>query len=142
LAVVLLIGCPVAARAEADRGRWWLADVEQALRKAKGNRLELEKALAAVPRDQRKGMAFLIANMPDSDLLSLRSDFLLSNTALAYRARSEVAWAKDIPENLFLNNVLPYANLDEKRDAWRKEFFDLCMPIVKSCKTPSEAAQK
>jgi hypothetical protein len=32
--------------------------------------------------------------------------------------------------------------LDEKRDAWRKEFFDLCMPIVKNCKTPSEAAIK
>ena len=51
-------------------------------------------------------------------------------------------WGKDIPEEIFLNDVLPYANVDEKRDAWRKEFYDLCLPIVKDCKTPAEAAQK
>ena len=51
-------------------------------------------------------------------------------------------WGKTIPEELFLNDVLPYANVDEKRDAWRKEFFDLCLPLVKECKTPAEAAQK
>ena len=76
------------------------------------------------------------------DLKSLKADFLLTNTELAYKARKEVPWGKDIPEEIFLNDVLPYANVDEKRDAWRKEFYDLCMPIVKDCKTPSEAAQK
>src|SRR5262249_24595966 len=39
-------------------------------------------------------------------------------------------------------DVLPYANVDEKRDAWRKEFYDLCMPLVKDCKTPTEVVQK
>ena len=38
--------------------------------------------------------------------------------------------------------MLPYANVDEKRDAWRKEFFELCLPIAKECKTPGEAAHK
>jgi poly(3-hydroxybutyrate) depolymerase len=140
--VVLLIACPVADGAGSTKDKWWPAGVEQALAKAKDNRPELEKALAAVPHDQRKGMAFLIANMPDTDLLSLKADFLLSNTELAYKARNEVAWGKDIPEEIFLNNVLPYANVDEERDAWRKEFYDLCMPIAKTCKTPAEAAQK
>src|SRR5262245_13129606 len=87
-------------------------------------------------------MAFLVANMPDADLKSLKAEFLLTNTELAYKARKEVPWGKDIPEEVFLNDVLPYANVDEKRDAWRKEFFELCMPLVKDCKTPSEAAQK
>src|SRR5262249_8132604 len=27
-------------------------------------------------------------------------------------------------------------------DEWRKEFYDLCLPMVKDCKTPAEAAQK
>jgi hypothetical protein len=121
---------------------WWPADVEQALARAKDNRPELEKALRAVPREQRKGMAFLVTNMPSSDLVSLKADFLLSNTDLAYRARNEVPWGKDIPEELFLNDVLPYANVDEKRDEWRKEFYDLCLPIAKTCRTPAEAAQK
>jgi poly(3-hydroxybutyrate) depolymerase len=140
--VVLLLACPVAARAAATEDERWGAETEQALAKAKDNRPELERALAAMPRDQRKGMAFLIANMPDSDLVSLKADFLLSNAELAYKARGEVPWGRDIPEELFFNDVLPYANVDEKRDAWRKEFYDLCMPIAKSCRTPAEAAQR
>jgi predicted peptidase len=121
--------------------KWWSEDVEPALSKAGDNRAELEKALAGVPMEQRKGMAFLVANMPEADLKSLKAEFLLTNTELAYKARNEVPWGKDVPEELFLNDVLPYANVDEKRDAWRKEFYDLCMPLVKGCKTPTEAVQ-
>jgi hypothetical protein len=80
--------------------------------------------------------------MPDSDLTTLKAEFLLTNVALAYKARKEVPWGKGIPEELFLNDVLPYANVDEKRDPWRQQFYDLCMPLVKDCKTPTEAVQK
>jgi poly(3-hydroxybutyrate) depolymerase len=139
---VLLIATAVALAAEPTNHPWWPKEVEQALAKANGNRAELEKALSAAPHDQRKALAFLIANMPDADLKSLSADFLLTNTALAFRARNELPWGKEIPEAIFLNDVLPYANVDEKRDAWRHEFYALCLPIVKSCKTPSEAAQK
>jgi hypothetical protein len=144
LIAVLFLTLPDGAWAEPARvkDKWWPADVEKALARAKDNRPELEKALAAVPRDQRKAMAFLISNMPGSDLRSLKADFLLNNLKLAYKARNEVPWGKNIPEKIFLNDVLPYANLDEKRDPWRKEFYDLCMPIVKTCKTPAQAAQK
>jgi poly(3-hydroxybutyrate) depolymerase len=142
LLLVLAMTGTGAAHAQGERDKWWPAEVEKALARAKGNRPELEKALTGVPRDQRRGMAFLIANMPDPDLTSLRADFLLANTDLAYRARREVPWGKDVPEDLFLNDVLPYANVDEKRDGWRKEFYDLCLPIAKTCKTPAEAAQK
>ena len=51
-------------------------------------------------------------------------------------------WGRNIPEDIFFNNVLPYANVDETRDEWRKDFYELCLPIVKTCKTPAEAAQK
>jgi len=122
--------------------RWWDDKVEQALASAGPNRSELEAFLNAAPTAQRPGAAFLVANMPDADLRSLKSDFLLTNTALAYQARAEVPWGKDIPEDLFLNDVLPYANVDEKRDAWRSDFYALCLPIAKSSKTPAEAAHK
>ena len=105
------------------------------------NRPEVEKALKSSPADERKGMAFLVANMPDNDLRSLKADFLLENVALAYKARKETPWGPKIPEDVFLDNVLAYANLDETRDPWRKELYDLCMPLVKDCKTASEAAQ-
>jgi predicted peptidase len=142
LATGLLVLFWLCGHVAGQDARWWDKHVEEALRRARDNRKELETALHNTPKAQRPGIAFLIANMPNSDLRSLKADFLLSNTELAYKARNEVPWGKDIPEELFLNDVLPYANLDEKRDAWRKEFYDLCMPLAKSCKTPAEAAQR
>ncbi len=141
LLLAVLLAWPIPAAADSPRA-WWSDDVAQALVRAKDNRPQLEKALAGVPKEQRKGMAFLIANMPDGDLKTLQAGFLLTNCELAYKSRREVPWGASIPENVFLNNVLPYANVDEKRDAWRKEFYDLCIPLVKGCKTPSEAAMK
>jgi predicted esterase len=125
-----------------DKAVPWSAEVEQALKTAGDNRGELEKALAQAPEGQRKGMAFLVANMPDGDLKSLHARFLLENVDLAYRARKETAWGRSVPEEIFLNDVLAYANVDEARDPWRKELYELCMPLVKDCKTPGEAAQK
>jgi hypothetical protein len=141
LALLVVVVCPTAVAADPSL-RWWADDVDRALAKAKENRPELEKALASAPTGQRAGMAFLVANMPSSDLTSLKADYLLDNCRLAYRARAEMPWGKAVPEDLFLNDVLPYANVDERRDDWRREFYDLCRPIVANCKTASEAVQK
>ena len=51
-------------------------------------------------------------------------------------------WGATSPRKSSSTTSSPYANVDEKRDAWRKEFYELCMPLVKDCKTPTEAAQK
>ncbi len=123
-----------------ERSAWWPAEVEAALSQAGGNRAELEKALNATAATERRGMAFLVANMPAADLRSLSAEFLLQNVALAYQARRQVPWGNQIPEDIFLDNVLAYANVNEARDPWRKEFYDLCMPLIKDCKTPGEAA--
>ena len=141
---LFLVCLPALPRAVADgnKAAWWPDQVEQALKKAGKNRDELESALARTPEARRKGMAFLVANMPESDLKTLQADFLLENLDLAYKAREQTPWGSRIPEEIFLNNVLPYANVDETRDPWRKELFDLCMPLVKDCKTPGEAAMK
>lgn len=120
----------------------WSAAVEQALRRAGSNRGELVRALTQAPLAQRAGMEFLITHMPDRDLRSLGSAFLLENVRLAYQARAAVPWGSGIPDDIFLNDVLAYANLDEARDPWRKQLHDLCLPLVKDCKTPAEAAQK
>jgi hypothetical protein len=132
----------LAAPAAADEAAWWPAEVEQALGRAGDNRPELVKALNGAAADQRAGMAFLVANMPDRDLRALRADFLLENVALAYQARRQAPWGKQVPEEVFLNDVLPYANVDEARDPWRKELSALCRPLVEGCKTPGEAAQR
>jgi hypothetical protein len=140
--IVVSLFFPAFAGAVDSPAAWWSANVESALGRAKENRKELEKALRAVPAEQRPGLAFLVANMPNADLTTLTADFLLTNTNLAYKARAEFPWGKTVPEAIFLNDVLPYANVDEKRDAWRQEFYDLCAPIAKQCKTPTDVAKR
>jgi hypothetical protein len=77
---------------------------------------------ARADQDETEGLAFLKANMPAQDLTALKDDFLLENVRLAYQAVKEVPWGKDIPKEIFLNDVLPYASLNERRDNWRKDF--------------------
>ena len=113
--------------------------VEQ-LAAAGDNRGEFLTALRTVKSRHRKELVFLIANMPPRDLRSLKGSFLLKNVELAYKARDEAPWGALIPQELFLNNVLPYANVNEHRDRWRKDFFDRFMGIAKQCRTPGEAA--
>lgn len=117
-----------------------LPEIAKQLDLAGENRAELEKAISKVSQKHLDGLKFLILNMPQADLQGLDSEFLLSNVRLAYRARAEAAWK--IPDEIFFNDVLPYANIDEPRDPWRKKFYDLCRPIIKDCKSPAEAAQK
>ena len=120
----------------------WPPEIEQALSNAKENRAELERALNEASPQQKNGITFLIANMPENDLRHIKADFLLENLRLAYEAREQLSWGREIPEDIFLNDVLPYSNVDEERDNWRREFLELCLPLIKECKTATEAAVK
>lgn len=84
---------------------------------------------------------FLIEHMPAKDKASLSTAVLLDNLTLALQARKEFPWSKDIPDEIFLNDVLPYAVFDEPRDPWRSELLPLARDIVKDAKTATEAAQ-
>ncbi len=137
----IVVSLALSAPAHCQQTRWWNKDVDAALAQAKDNRPELENALHAAPTAQRSGIAFLIANMPARDLAALKADFLLKNLDLAYQARAKLPWGKAVPEELFLNDVLPYASVTETREPWRQEMMDLCLPLVKDCKTITEASQ-
>ncbi len=129
-----------AAQPSATTG-WWSAELAGTLKRAGTNQSELTKALEQTPADQRAGMKFLIENMPAGDLQSLAAGFLREHVSLAYEASANFPWAKSIPEEIFLNDVLPYASVSEQRDNWRHRLHDLCVPLVKDCKTSAEAAQ-
>jgi hypothetical protein len=116
------------------------APLQTALDRAGENRGEIQKALDDVPDDRREAMEFLVVNMPRCDLCELSADFLLENVRLAYQAWNEAPWKRDVPHDIFLNCVLPYANIDERRDPWRKDFHDRFLPLVKQARTPGEAA--
>jgi len=116
--------------------------VQAALKRAGANKNELLAALRKAPAEQREGMEFLVANMPQPDLIALKADFLLENSANAYAVMKEVPWGKDIPKAMFLNNVLPYASINERRDNWRKDFRTRFLPLVKDCKTAAQAGAR
>jgi len=115
------------------------AALEKAMAAAGDNRAQLEKAIEQAPADQKKAMKFLISYMPERDLKSLQADFLLKNVAWAYKARETFPWAKEVPEEVFFNDVLPYVSLNERRDDWREDFFKRFSKYVKDAKTQEEA---
>ena len=135
--LAVLIAAPAFAQKPA---KWWPKEVDATLEKAGANRAELEKALRVAEKDHRPGLAFLLTHMPEKDSKALTADYLLENLTLAFKARAEFPWAKDVPEAIFFNNVLPYANIDETRDPWRAELYKLCKPLVKDCKTATDVA--
>jgi transglutaminase-like putative cysteine protease len=83
-------------------------------------------------------LAFLTANMPAQDK-ALSHEFLEENARLAYQAMSEVPWGKDIPQDIFLNDVLPYASLNERRDNWRADFHRRFIGIAQKAGTVDQA---
>lgn len=113
--------------------------IDRTIATAGDNAKELKKALKEVPRNERKGMAFLISYMPERDAKSLSADFLLENVQYAYKARAEFPWAKEVPDSVFLNDVVAYANLNENRESWRKDFYERFKKYVAPCKTMREA---
>ena len=113
--------------------------IDRTIATAGDNAKELKKALKEVPRNEREGMAFLISYMPERDAKSLSADFLLENVEYAYKARAEFPWAKEVPDSVFMNDVVAYANLNENRESWRKDFYERFKKYVAPCKTMREA---
>jgi hypothetical protein len=142
VAAILLLATMAIPQESALAANWWPAAVEDALAKAGDNRDELVTALAEVPAEQRDGLQFLVRHMPPRDLATLGSEFLLENTEYAYKVRKETTWGAQLPLDIFLNDVLPYANLNEQRDRWRKDFYEKFMPVVKGCSSAADAAQR
>ncbi len=81
----------------------------------------------------RRAAYFLVDNMPASDRAALSCDFLMENLSLALEARKKFPWATNVAERMFLNDVLPYASLDEPRDPWRANKARLLAPGWRSC---------
>ena len=115
-------------------------DIDQQLKIAGKNKNQIKKALRKVPKFHRAGMEWLIRQMPDEDLKNVTSDFLLENCELAYKAWKEASWGKEIPESVFFEYVLPFANLNEKRESWRKDFYYRFSGIMRNSASSYQAA--
>ncbi|OHX68413.1 transglutaminase-like domain-containing protein [Flammeovirga pacifica] len=133
--LLLIFGCTPSSKIDQQ----YQQALNNALAKAGSNSNELQKAIDAMPQEQVNAMAFLIAYMPERDLKTLSSEYLINNVNLAYKARNEFKWAAEVPDSVFYNDVIPYALMNERRDDWRQDFYNRFAPIVKDCKTMEEA---
>jgi hypothetical protein len=138
----------VARQAQADKmkeaverlPRAYHARVQNALERAGPNQDELIKAIRLVDPKQAESLAFLLAHMPERDLRQLDSAFLIENITFAHKALSGAPWADRIPREIFLNDVLPYAHVNERRDAWRRYFYDAFIDKARAAGTIASAA--
>ena len=130
----LLLLLPVERTEAGDEG------LEACLARAGSNRSQIERAIEGVSDDQRAAMEWLVVRMPERDLQRLDADYLIENCRLAFEARNSAPWGKSMPEEIFLDGVLPYAAINERRDDWRADFRNRFAPIVEEATTASEAA--
>ncbi len=99
----------------------------------------VESAYDKAPEVQKKGVKFLLDYMPQGDKDTLSADFLLTEVDWAYKARETFPWTKAMDEELFFNDVLPYASMNEAREPFREKFWTMLYPLVKDAKTAREA---
>jgi Transglutaminase-like superfamily len=140
-AFVLWIGAMITmSGSSAEGAAWWDAQVAASLDRAPARKTEWVRLLESCHREHRAGLAYLMRYLPLRDLESLRPTALADNLAAAYRARAQVSWGPGLPEDIFLDAVLPHASVTEPRDSMRSEFHTRYLPLVNGCKTPGEAA--
>lgn len=110
------------------------------------------KAAATGPNDRssrqndkqvKLSLEFLQRHMPGRDEGIVSNQLLLEHVHLALKARQANQWASDVPWDLFLNDVLPYRNLDESIDDfnWRVMFHERFSPMVAGADSLTAAAQ-
>lgn len=119
----------------------WTEAVEVRLAQAGSNRLELTRAFEEAAPARREGLSFLVENMPTADLQTLSAAFLLENLNLAYEAWENSPWRDTVTKEMFFNDVLPYASLNERRESWRAKLRAECLPMIAGAQSPGEAAQ-
>ncbi len=103
---------------------------------------ELQRAVELAPAEQKTAMRKLIDGMPERDQHSLKADYLLRNTALAFEAKNKAPWGGQIPDDIFVNYLLPYSVIGEEVEDWRSDFRTRFLPVIAGIQKPGEAAHK
>ena len=84
---------------------------------------------------------FLTAHMPAADRGRVSEDYLRKTVTLAQQARREAPWRDTITDEIFREYILPYSSIGEDVDDWRPLFREKFWPLVKNCRTTTEAVQ-
>ena len=142
LAVAVAVALAITYWPEKEAAESYNPDSDEALQAvidASERGEELRKLVAETPAEEQRDMAYLIVNMPEHDREGMDLELLKENVAYANIARNKYAWAKELPEEVYLCDVLPYAVVDEVRDSWRKDMYEMFAPAVDTCETMYDA---
>ncbi len=74
--------------------------------------------------DESQALGFLYAYMPLSDLADYSPEFFLANVRQCLKARYEMPWGKEVPEDIFLHFVLPLRVNNENLDSFRMVMYN------------------
>lgn len=112
-----------------------------AYHKMGGNQSAFAVVIEACKSDEERACVFfLLSWMPERDLLTFKVDKLLSDVRWALKAKHSLKYMNEVPNAIFLNDVLPSYFMNETRDDWRGLLYKTFYPLVKDCKTVREAA--
>ena len=100
----------------------------------------LEQATERFGEPGAAAAEFLAAHRPPRDD-AIDTEMVVENIGFALHARASFLWAGSVSDELFFNDVLPYAVMDETRESWRARLLELTGPIVADTKSAAEAAQ-
>jgi hypothetical protein len=116
------------------------SDLDKSLARAPERSAQWQTLLSQIPAGQKKTVEFILTHMPLGDLKGLDPKVVADHVNLAFRTRTDAAYAKGIPESVFNDAVVPYCSVTETRQSKRQEFHDRYFGLVKNLKTPSAAA--
>lgn len=111
------------------------------LSRAGKNGASLDGMIGDIPGDAGLATARMLATMPDGDLQQLSAGMLRENTEYAERAWRNAPWGSRIDQAMFAQYLLPYASLNERRDRWRRDFYDRFHGKAWSFENPLDAAK-
>lgn len=106
------------------------------------NGAAIVRAVQSLDTKHREAAEFLLTHMPEHDLRELSPALFTENLLLAEEAMSAAPWRAKVPREVYLNDILPYASVNERRDNWRRLLREKCAPLVADSRTPGEAAQR
>jgi transglutaminase-like putative cysteine protease len=115
-------------------------DLDASLDRVPARKAEWLSLVAETPREQKAAAKYLLTYMPLPDLKTLPKAKVAEAIRLAYVARNRTPWGRKIPQDVFLDSVVPYASITETRQSMRAEFQGRYLPVVANLKTPGEAA--
>ena len=73
---------------------------------------------------EREAMEFLYAYMTSADMGDYEGEYFLDNVRMSLKARRQMAWGEQIPEDIFRHFVVPIRVNNERLDDFRMIYYD------------------